>query len=133
MKVIALSIGAAAALGFAIAEHADAVRSQRTIRFAPGCVVQTDIAPKYLPRAGILVENIRFEPVRIWLEAREGSGLDRVELGAANAGELRFFGHVLPAGRNVLMAGDGQPRPWVITVVNRGAETCARRYRLRVE
>lgn len=131
--MIALSIGSAVGLGYAITEHADAVRSQRSTGFAPGCVVQTDIAPGYLPRAGLVVENFRHEPVRIWLEARKGSGLDRVEVGAVSAGEHSFFSHVLPAGRNALTAGDGHPHRQIITVVNRGAETCARRYRLRVE
>ena len=134
LKTMVMGIAlAAAGLGAAFADRADDPGYPgRNSSLPAECIVAVAVAPGYLPRAGLTVENRRPHPIQVRLEGR-GSGLDRVELGVVGAGEHRFFGHTLPAGRNVLTAGEGQSRPQVITVVNRGAETCARRYWLRVE
>jgi hypothetical protein len=102
-----------------------------------GCAVPVTVAPGYLPRAHLAVENRRAAALRVWVEARTGSGLPRTELGRLDPFERRVFPHALPAGRNVLAAraaeGEDAILRHVLSVNNRGSETCARRYLWRVE
>ncbi len=124
-------------LGAALAARADSVHPQRNSRPPAECIVPVAVAPGYLPRANLRVENRRATAIEVWLEARTGSGLPRTELARLGPFESRAFAHALPAGRNVLAAdvgGEGAKLlHYVLIVHNRGPETCARHYLWRIE
>ena len=146
MNTIAIGTAVAATgLVVAIATHADSrhatIVDSRHATIVDGrmraCSVPVAVSPGYLPRALLVVENWRGEPVRIRLAGRAGSALPAVDFGTVDAGTERSFPNALPAGRNILIAARGEfageAVRGVVVVANRGVETCARRYLWRVE
>jgi len=135
-RTAAVLLLAAAGLAVAIASHADsrsaAARVSRV--FPAACAVPVAVAPGFLPRAGLAVENRLDGPIRLWLEAREGSGLKRTDLGIVGAREQKVFANVLPAGRNVLNAEApaGGHFHQLFHVSNHGSGTCSRQYLWRI-
>ena len=135
MKTVAVGIAVtAASVGFAIANRADSERARSSHEYPADCVIAVAVAPGYLPRAGLVVENRLDRPVRIWLEGRAGSRLKSADLGTIGAREQRMFAHVLPAGRNVLTGDDGSGRTQrqVLFISNHGSGTCGRRFLWRI-
>ena len=131
MKMLGLGAAAVSALiGLAAAGGTHSLRTAESIRFPAECIVTVAVAPGYLPRAGLIVENRRPEPVQLWLEGRPGSGLTRADLGVVGGRDRRDYAYALPAGRNLLTARDASGRPYrqLFYVTNHGAGTCGRRY-----
>ncbi len=134
-----ISIGVAlpiSGLGMAVFGGADADPGRSGQDYPPGCIVGVAVAPGFLPRAGLTVENRLARPIRVRLEGRAGSDLADAELGTIGSQEQRIFTHALPAGRNALIAeeeGSGRTRRQVLFVSNRGADTCNRRSLARIE
>ena len=121
----------AAGFGAAFANRGDAEQPQPTSSLFAECIVPVAVAPGYLPRAGLTVENRSGRPMRVWVEGRLGSNLKRTELGTVGAFDRKVFGHALPAGRNLVTAAvEGEPDTLrqLFTVANRGPDTCTRRY-----
>jgi hypothetical protein len=133
LKTILMGIAlAAAGIGAAFADRAGSEYPGQNNSLPAECLVSVAAAPGYLPRAGLTVENRGGRAIRVWLEGRHGSGLERTEIGTVGAFDRRFFRHALPAGRNLLTASvdakRGETLRQVVTVANRGPDTCTRRY-----
>lgn len=136
MKAMGVCIAVAATgLGAAIGTHAASQHSARQESVERECIVPVAVAPGYLHRAILVVVNRGSRPMRVRLEGRAGSALPAAELGDVAANAERSFVHALPAGRNKLTAvtADGVAHTRQFDVVNRGAETCARRYVWTIE
>jgi len=133
LKTMAMGIAlTVAGLSAAIAHREELAYPERSSVLPAECIVPVAVAPGYLPRAGLTVENRSGRPVRVWLEGRLGSDLKRTELGTVGAFDRKFFRHALPAGRNHLTATveaeRGETLRQLFTVANRGPNTCMRRY-----
>jgi hypothetical protein len=123
-------VAALLSLWLAAAAGTRALQYEAIARYPDGCIVSVTVAPGYLPRAALVIENRRSETVYAWLEPRQGSGLERIDLGSLGAGERRSYAHLLPAGRNVLTARAGASGGLrqLFYVTNHGPGTCERRY-----
>ena len=137
MKLASIgSVTATAALGVAlsaaVADRTEDSAAPATSPYPPGCTIVIDGSAVPIPRAVLIIENRRGEVVQATLAARYG--LPATSLGAIGPGESRVIVHAVPAGRNLLIAKDG--RGWtahvIVTVTNRGAATCGRRYVWRI-
>jgi hypothetical protein len=137
MKTMAVGFAlAVAGLGMTFAGRADSEKRIGGHDYAPGCLVAVAVAPGFLPRADLIVENRLVRPIRVRLEGRAGSGLAAADLGAIGPQQQRIFTHALPAGRNVVIAegeGSGGALRRVLFVNNHGAGTCSRRSMVRIE
>ena len=136
MKTMAFWIAiAATGLGAAIGTHAESQHAARQPAVIPGCIVPVAVAPGYLHRAILTVENRGSREIRIRVEGRIGSALPAAELGTVGARARESFVHALPAGRNELTAvsSQGAVSRQLFYVTNHGAQTCARRYVWLVE
>jgi hypothetical protein len=134
MKLVSVdAVAAAIGLGLAIAENPMPPHASGTTSYPPGCTVTFNGTPSGLPRAGVTIENRMGRPVHAWIKGRPG--LPPIDFGWIGADELRFLAHTLPAGRNLLYAAadNGAAAHVVLTVANRGAATCNRRYLWRIE